>query len=302
MSVFRDITSRGQISPVSQGMQGKTQLDELSGNRSQFREQRTQALRREARRRRIFVWILRLVVVIIILGSWQLIGRQNPLFTSYPTAVAKAAWVEIRTGQLGSALLVSFEVLGLGLVGSVVFGVAIGLLIGRYSLVSAAVEWLVNALNATPLLAVIPLLVVWFGLGIESKIVIVFSLTIFSMIINTATGVLEVDRSMLDVGEAFVASEGQVFRKIILPSALPYIMTGLRISIGRALIGTVAAEFFAGIAGLGYLIQTYSASYRTDYMLVPVLTLMLLGVLLTSLARWLERKAAPWRHADGRLR
>jgi NitT/TauT family transport system permease protein len=251
--------------------------------------------RRKRRRRQSLVWTLRLALAAVILVSWQLIGRNNPLFTSYPTAVAAAAGHEIGSGVLLSAIGQSFEVLALGLVLAVVVGVLAGLVIGRYALVASTVEWLVSALNATPLLAVIPLIIVWFGLGLESKVVTVFSLTVFSMLLNTAAGVHEVDQNVLDVSRAFVASEGQVFRKIILPSAVPFIMTGLRISIGRALIGTVAAEFFTGITGLGGLIQTYSSSYQTDYMLVPVLTLMLLGVLLTGFARWLENAVAPWR-------
>lgn len=252
-------------------------------------------LRRARVRRRILEWTLRLLVAAVILVSWQLIGHLNPLFTSYPTAVASAAWNEITTGVIFSAIGESFEVVAIGLVVSIVVGVVVGLLMGRYALVSSSVEWLVSALNATPLLAVIPLIIVWFGLGIESKVITVLSLTVFSMLMNTATGVQEVDQNILDVSRAFALSESQVFRKIILPSAVPYIMTGLRISIGRALIGTVAAEFFTGIGGLGGLIQTYSSSYETNYMLVPVLTLMLVGVLLTTAARWLENLAAPWR-------
>jgi NitT/TauT family transport system permease protein len=251
--------------------------------------------RRAQLRRRLLVWSLRLAVAAAILVSWQLVGRNNPLFTSYPTAVAAAAWHEIGSGVLLTAISQSFETLALGLVLSVVVGVVAGLVIGRYALVASSVDWLVSALNATPLLAIIPLIIVWFGLGTESKVVTVFALTVFSMLLNTAAGVHEVDHNVLDVSRAFVASEGQVFRKIILPSAVPFIMTGLRISIGRALIGTVAAEFFTGITGLGGLIQTYGSSYQTDYMLVPVLTLMLLGVLLTGLARWLENAVAPWR-------
>jgi ABC-type nitrate/sulfonate/bicarbonate transport system permease component len=246
-------------------------------------------------RRRVLEWTLRLLVAAVILVSWQIIGHQNPLFTSYPTAVAVAAWHEITSGVLISAIGESVEILALGLLLAVVVGVLAGLVIGRYALVASSVEWLVSALNSTPLLAVIPLIIVWFGLGIESKVFTVFSLTVFSMIFNTAAGVQEVERNILDVGRAFKASEGQVFRKIILPSSVPFIMTGLRISIGRALIGTVAAEFFTGIGGLGGLIQKYSASYQTDYMLVPVLTLMLLGVILTAVARWLENIVAPWR-------
>lgn len=251
--------------------------------------------RRTRTRRRLLVWSLRLAVAAILLITWQIVGQRNPLFTSYPTAVAAAAGHEISSGVLFSAIGASFQVLALGLVLAIVVGVLAGLAIGRYSLVASSVEWLVSALNATPLLAVIPLIIVWFGLGMESKVVTVFALTVFSMLFNTAAGVHEVDQNVLDVSRAFMASEGQVFRKIILPSAVPFIMTGLRISIGRALIGTVAAEFFTGISGLGGLIQTYSSSYQTDYMLVPVLTLMLLGVLLTGIARWLETAAAPWR-------
>jgi ABC-type nitrate/sulfonate/bicarbonate transport system permease component len=252
-------------------------------------------LRRARLRRRLLVWALRLLVAAVILVSWQIIGHRNPLFTSYPTAVAAAAGHEITSGVLISAIGESAEILALGLLLGIVVGVVAGLIIGRYALVASSVEWIVSALNSTPLLAIIPLIIVWFGLGIESKVITVFMLTVFSMLLNTAAGVHEVDQNVLDVSRAFVASEGQVFRKIILPSAVPFIMTGLRISIGRALIGTVAAEFFTGIAGLGGLIQKYGASYQTDYMLVPVLTLMLLGVILTGIARWLENVVAPWR-------
>jgi ABC-type nitrate/sulfonate/bicarbonate transport system permease component len=252
-------------------------------------------LRRARRQRRLLVWALRLLVAAVILVSWQIVGKRNPLFTSYPTAVAAAAGHEITSGVIFSAIGQSFEILALGLLLGVVVGVLAGLVIGRYALVASSVEWVVSALNSTPLLAIIPLIIVWFGLGIESKVVTVFSLTVFSMLMNTATGVQEVEQNVLDVSRAFVASESQVFRKIILPSAVPYIMTGLRISIGRALIGTVAAEFFTGIGGLGGLIQKYGASYQTNYMLVPVLVLMLIGVILTTVARWLESVAAPWR-------
>jgi ABC-type nitrate/sulfonate/bicarbonate transport system permease component len=252
-------------------------------------------LRRARRRRRLLVWALRLLVAAVILVTWQIVGHQNPVFTSYPTAVATAAWHEITSGVLLSAIGASFEILAFGLALGIVVGVVAGLVIGRYALVASSVDWLVSALNSTPLLAIIPLIIVWFGLGFEAKVVTVFMLTVFSMLLNTAAGVHEVDQNVLDVSRAFMASEGQVFRKIILPSAVPFIMTGLRISIGRALIGVVAAEFFTGIAGLGGLIQKYGASYQTNYMLVPVLTLMVIGVILTGLARWLENVVAPWR-------
>ncbi|MDN3354106.1 ABC transporter permease [Actinomadura sp. DC4] len=271
------------------------QRSAADGESATTEEQWVRRLRRAERKRTGLVWALRLAVAAVILVSWQIIGKRDPLFTSYPTAVAQAAWDETRSGALGGAVARSFEILALGLLLGIVVGVVVGLIIGRYSLIASSVEWIISALNATPLLAIIPLVIVWFGLGLESKVVTVFVLTVFSMLLNTAAGVHEVEQNVLDVSRAYVASESQVFRKIILPSAVPFIMTGLRISIGRALIGTVAAEFFTGISGLGGLIQKYGASYQTDYMLVPVLTLMLLGVILTGIARWLENVVAPWR-------
>ncbi|WP_040827925.1 ABC transporter permease [Nocardia jiangxiensis] len=271
--------------------QGTGASDEPTAEEREWAQQQ-----RQARLRRLgLVWALRLAVAAVLLISWQIIGQANPLFTSCPTAVAAAAWDQVTSATLFTAIGQSFEILAMGLVLGVVVGVLGGLIIGRYALVASSVEWIMSALNATPLLAIIPLVIVWFGLGVESKVVVVFMLTVFSMLFNTAAGVHEVDQHVLDVSRAYMASEGQVFRKIILPSSVPFIMTGLRISIGRALIGTVAAEFFTGISGLGGRIQTYGAAYQTDSMLVPVLTLMLIGVLLTGVARWLEKIAAPWR-------
>ena len=130
----------------------------------------------------------------------------------------------------------------------------LGLLIGRYRVVDAATDWLVNALYATPLVAVIPLVILWLGLGDLTKLFIVTILAVFPVLINTAAGVRNVPQALIDVSTAFAANERQVFMKIILPSAVPYMMTGLRLGIGRAIIGMVVAEFFTAITGLGALI------------------------------------------------
>jgi NitT/TauT family transport system permease protein len=164
--------------------------------------------------------------------------------------------------------------------------------------VDAATDWLINALYATPLVAVIPLVILWLGLGDLAKLFIVTILSVFPVLINTAAGVRNVPRALIDVSTAFAANERQVFVKIILPSAVPYMMTGLRLGIGRAIIGMVVAEFFTAITGLGALIVKYGNRYDTASMFVPILALMLLGILLTSMVRRAEEHFAPWRMAD----
>lgn len=245
------------------------------------------------------IWMIRMASIVIVIGGWEILGRHvNPLFLSYPTAIAKAAVVMVRNGELLTALLSSLKTLIIGFVAASVIGILAGLLIGRYRAVDAATDWLVNALNATPLVAVIPLVVLWFGLGDTAKLFIVVILTVFSVLINTAAGVRNVPHALIDVSTAFAANERQVFIKIILPATLPYVMTGLRVGIGRAIIGMVVAEFFTAITGLGALIVKYGNQYDTASMFVPILLLMLLGVLLTYLVRRAEEMAAPWRHLD----
>jgi NitT/TauT family transport system permease protein len=205
----------------------------------------------------------------------------------------------IRSGELPAALLDSLGTLLFGFAIASVLGIGIGLLIGRYRTVEAATDWLVNALYATPLVAIIPLVVLWFGLGFSAKLFIVVILAIFPILINTAAGVRNVPQPLLDVGFAFNATERQLFTKFILPASLPYMMTGLRLGVGRAIIGMVVAEFFTAITGLGALIVKYGNQYDTAAMFVPILTLMLLGVTLTALMRRIESWIAPWKDAIG---
>jgi ABC-type nitrate/sulfonate/bicarbonate transport system permease component len=244
--------------------------------------------------------VIRLVSVIGVLLAWEVFGRQiEPLFMSYPTAITTSAIDMIRSGELPAAFLDSLGTLLLGFFIASVLGIAIGLLIGRYQTVEAATDWLVNALYATPLVAIIPLVVLWFGLGFSAKLFIVVILAIFPILINTAAGVRNVPQPLLDVGFAFDATERQLFTKFILPASLPYMMTGLRLGVGRAIIGMVVAEFFTAITGLGALIVKYGNQYDTAAMFVPILTLMLLGVTLTALMRRIESSIAPWKETIG---
>jgi NitT/TauT family transport system permease protein len=250
-------------------------------------------------RARNTAWIIRTVAIVVVLAGWELVGRQvNPLFMSYPTAIARASVALIEDGELLTALASSLQTLLIGFVSASIIGILIGLFIGRYRSVDAATDWLVNALYATPLIAIIPLVILWFGLGDAAKLFIVTLLAVFPVLINTAAGVRNVPPALIDVSAAFAANERQVFIKIILPAALPFMMTGLRLGIGRAIIGMVAAEFFTAITGLGALIVKYGNQYDTASMFVPILMLMLLGVGLTAGVRYLEERIAPWRSHD----
>lgn len=244
-------------------------------------------------------WIIRLVSIVVVLVAWEIGGRRiNPLFMSYPSAIVRAGIAMFESGELMVALASSLRTLLVGFVTASVIGIVIGLLIGRYRSVDAATDWLINALYATPLIAIIPLVILWFGLGDSAKLFIVTILAVFPVLINTASGVKNIPRSLIDVGTAFAANERQVFLKIIIPAVTPFIMTGLRLGIGRAIIGMVAAEFFTAITGLGALIVKYGNQYDTASMFVPILILMLLGVALTSLVRKFEEMFAPWRAND----
>jgi NitT/TauT family transport system permease protein len=243
--------------------------------------------------------IIRTCSIVVALGAWEIFGRQiNPLFLSYPSKIVVAAFTLAQAGVLQEALLESFRTLVAGYVLGSVAGIALGLVIGRYREVEAALDWLVNALYATPLVALIPLVILWFGLGFNAKLFVVFLFALFPVLINTSIGVKNVSRPLIDVAIAFVANERQIFTKIILPASLPYIMAGLRLGIGRAIIGMVTAEFFTAISGLGGLVVKFGNAFRTDEMLVPVLILMALGVVLTAALQRLERRIAPWKTND----
>ncbi len=249
--------------------------------------------------RRLSPNLVRGVSVLVALVGWEIFGRQvNPLFMSYPSAILAAAVSVGSNGELEAAFVESAKALVLGFGLAAVFGVGLGLAMGRYRVVEYALDPYVNALYATPLVAIIPLVILWFGLGFNAKLFIVFIMTLFPILINTAAGVSNVSQSLVDVALAFAASERQVFTKIILPAALPYIMTGLRLGIGRAIIGMVVAEFFTAITGLGAMIVKYGNFFKTDVMLVPVLILMVLGVVLTELLKRAESAIAPWKETE----
>ena len=233
--------------------------------------------------------------IVLFLAVWEFFGRGiNPVFGSYPSAIAVAFWELARSGDLGKALFESVQPFIVGYVLAIVIGVPLGLIVGRFRTMEAALGIYITAGFAMPLVALVPLLILWLGLGFKVKVAIVFLMSLFPITINTWLGVRAVPKTLIDVGKSFVASDATILRRIVLPATLPYIMAGIRLAVGRAVVAMVIAEFFTTISGLGAIIINSANNFDTATMFVPIIVLMVLAIGLNSLIGWVERKVAPW--------
>jgi ABC-type nitrate/sulfonate/bicarbonate transport system permease component len=240
-------------------------------------------------------WALRLTSVVVVLGGWQLYGRTKPYTLSYPTAVFTACVDMIRDGTLPHALLTSLAELGLGFSTGAAVGVILGLAAGRSQVFAALLEWPVNALYATPMVALVPVIVVLFGFQLTARAIVVFLFVVFTVFVSTMRGVHEVDPELIEVARSFCSSERRMWVDLILPSCLPYVVTGLRLAIGRALIGVIVAELYTALSGLGDLIATSASDFQIARMWVPIVVIALIGIILTAVLEWAERRLARWR-------
>jgi sulfonate transport system permease protein len=248
------------------------------------------------RRRRFFqVTAIRVVSLAAVLLFWQIAGADiNPALFTTPIAIARAAVVMIGSGELWNYLWPSLIVLALGLVIAAIAGIATGLLLARYWVIDVAFGVYITFLYSIPTVALVPLIVLWAGYETAAKVVILFLFAFFPMAINTYQGVKNVDARLIEVGRAFRCSERQLWANIVLPGALPFIVTGLRLAVGRGLIGMVLADLYTAVSGIGYLIARAAGTYQVDKMFVPIITLGILGVTLTAILRVVEIKVAPW--------
>jgi NitT/TauT family transport system permease protein len=242
--------------------------------------------------------VVRILSFIVVISLWEYFGRRiNPILFTYPSAVAQAFVSLVASGELQSYMTSSLLVLTYASILAIVVGVLLGVVMGRYSIVEWAADIYISALYSTPMVAVVPLIVLWFGFKIPAKVVIVFSFMVFPVLLNTFEGVKNVDRNLLEVARSFCSSESQLWRHLIIPSAIPFIIAGVRLAIGRGLVGMIVAEFYTSVTGLGYMIVRYANALETDKLFVPIVVVMLLGVGLMSLAKWIEQRIAPWRNA-----
>ena len=240
-------------------------------------------------------WAITFTSVVCLLIFWEIFGRQiNPIFGSYPSAIAVAFWELAVSGQLSSALYDSLRPFMLGYGLAIVFGVPLGLVIGRFRVAEAALGIYVTAGYAMPLVALVPLLILWLGLGVTVKVAVVFLMALFPICINTWLGVTAVPKTLIEVGKSFVAPDLVILRRIVLPATLPYIMAGVRLAVGRAVVAMVIAEFFTTISGLGAVIINSANNFDTATMFVPIIILMVMAIGLNGLIGFVERRVAPW--------
>ncbi len=241
--------------------------------------------------------------VILFLLAWETVGNWaaliNPMFMSSPSLVGKAAWQLFTSGEIYNDLYVSGTEFFWGYLLSVVVAIPFGIAIGWYKRFAYICDPFVNAMNATPRVALLPLVIIWVGIGIPSKVAIIFLGAVFPLLINTRDGVKTTPANLLTAARSFGASEWQIFKSVVLPSTVPFILTGLRLAVGRALIGVMVGELYAATAGIGFMITVAGATFQTDKVFVGVLIFAITGMILTDLIDRYERRFNTWRPKVG---
>ena len=241
------------------------------------------------------------IAVVVFFAAWQaifLVVPLNPLFFTTPEQIAVGFVDLVESGDLLHDLTVSAVPFGLGLAAAVMIGVPLGIVMGWRVRIGYALDPLMTVFYASPLVALAPLLVIFFGVGVSGKTFIVFTLAVFPFVFNAAPGVRAVDRLLINVVRSLGGRERDVYLKILLPSVLPFIVAGARIAVGRALIAVLVGEFFAASEGIGYAISRFGDIFAIDRMFACILTVMVIAVALTEGIRWAERAAFPWRSSQ----
>jgi len=242
--------------------------------------------------------LLGLAAVVLFFAAWQaifLVVPFNKLFISKPDLIARGLLDLIRSGALFRDLAVSAVPFFYGLTAATVVGVTVGIVMGWRRRVGYALDPLMTVFYASPLVALSPLIVIFLGVGITAKTLIIFFLAVFPFIFNAYAGVRAVDPLLINVVRSLGGREIDLYLKVLLPSVLPYIVAGARIAVGRALIGVLVGEFFAASEGIGYAIARFGDLYALDKMFACILVIMVIAVAMTEGIRYAERTAFPWR-------
>jgi NitT/TauT family transport system permease protein len=213
-----------------------------------------------------------------------------------PLSKIASAWLRLlMNGKLLENLAMSLWTLVAGFLLAVALGIIIGVLMGRFRQVEHFLDLYINALMSAPMTAFVPLLIMWFGLGVESRIAVVFLFAFFVIVINTMTGVKEVDRIFVEMARSFGAKELEVFFKVVLPAAMPAIMAGISIGMGRAVKGMVTAEMLLTLTGIGGMIMQYGSAFATDALFAVILTILIVAMIAMKLVKILDRRLTGWK-------
>jgi NitT/TauT family transport system permease protein len=242
--------------------------------------------------------ILGTAFIVIVLAAWQLVtalGIEPPIILPSPAAVIAAFQGLFTSSDIWADFAASGAELLYGFALAAIVGVVAGLLIGWYPRVGYFFDPFINLLYAIPRVALGPLLIVWLGIGLNSKVALVFLIAVFPVLVNTSSGIRSLDQHLVRVARCFGANDLKIFRTIALPGSVPFILGGLRLAVGQSLIGVFVAELLGAQHGVGAMVQNAGEQFQTDLVFAGLLIFAIAGMLLTAIVRWLERRFDAWR-------
>jgi NitT/TauT family transport system permease protein len=234
------------------------------------------------------------------LAIWEFLARlllENELLIPPPSSVARTFWQLTVSGQLNKHLAATLIEFAYGFTTACIVGVVLGYFMGMYKRFDEIMDPWIATLYSIPIIAVVPLIIIWFGIGMTSKVIVVFKITVVAIILNTAAGIKNLDPVWLELAKSLRLSGWETTYKIRVPGALPYIITGMRLGVGRALLGVIVAELMASNAGLGYLLRDSSETWDSPKLFVTVFLLAAMGLVSFNLIKRFERRVAPWRQS-----
>jgi len=251
--------------------------------------------------------ILRVISLILGLCIWALISglSNSPLvpgprrvFTTLVAAFHSEGIPNSPTDALGISLLKAFVPMLVGYFLAIISGAFLGIMMGINRTLERLLDPFVNALYVAPISALVPVMIFWFGLGFTARVVVIYLLAVFVIIVNTLQGVKHTPNDFVELARSFGASRFYIIRHVVIPNAIPYIMVGLRLGIGRAMRGVVISELIIAITGIGIIVSNYNAFFRIDGLLAVAMAVMIIGILLAGLVQWLENLIAPWKKKE----
>ena len=254
-----------------------------------------------ALRQRIESLALGTATIALLLVLWELLPHFFPvqqgtrLFFTVPSRIFATLWQMFATGAIWAPLGVSASAFAIGLALAIAVGLPLGILLGRSATLNSMFDPFVTALNATPRLVFLPLLMLWLGISLWSKVAVVFAGALFPLLINTHEGVRNADKLLINVVRSFGATGWDVARLVVIPNALPFIVVGLRLAIGRAILGVVVAEFFGAQDGLGVVMVRAASSFNVDVVFADLIVFAGLSLMMTGLVKLIENRMSRWR-------
>ena len=247
-------------------------------------------------------YILGIGFIVLVLLLWEAIpwvltlSRGMSLFFTTPSAVAIKLYELFASGVIWPALKFSATAFTIGLLSSIVVALPLGVILGRSQTLNAMFDPFITAFNATPRLVFLPIFLVWFGIGMNTVVLIVFIGAVFPLLINTYAGVRNADRLLINVVKSFGANEWEINKLVVLPNSMPFIVAGLRLAIGRAILGIVVAEFFGGSTeGVGVMMVDAAGKFQVDIVFAGLILFMTMSLIMTSCVKVLENRLSRWR-------